>query len=93
MLKYLAERDVDFAFWPLNGRKYTEGYFNSASEFVFYDKPRWEDEEFGLLEEDSWTVRDTWKLLDVQALMDSPIPGPPQDYPCERKVLGAACGY
>mmetsp|Transcript_105714 Transcript_105714/g.188025 ORF Transcript_105714/g.188025 Transcript_105714/m.188025 type:complete len:644 (-) Transcript_105714:49-1980(-) len=92
MLKYLAERDVDFAYWPLNGRKYTEGYFDSSSNFVFYDQPKWEDEQFGLLEEDSWKVRDTWKLLDIQALMSSPIGGPPEDYPCERQVLGNACG-
>ena len=28
---------------------------------------RWEDEQFGLLLNDSWSVRHTWKLLDIQA--------------------------
>ena len=31
------------------------------------DLRRWEDEQFGLLLNDSWSVRHTWKLLDIQA--------------------------
>jgi len=93
MLRYLAERDVDFAYWPLNGKKYSEGYFSSDGGFVYFDKPRWEDESFGLLMNDSWSVRHTWKLLDIQALMDSPVKWTPQDYPCVRQQLGNACGY
>ncbi|CAE7649072.1 yiaY, partial [Symbiodinium pilosum] len=93
MLRYLAERDVDFAYWPLNGKKYSEGYFSSSGGFVYFDKPRWEDESFGLLMNDSWSVRHTWKLLDIQALMDSPVKWTPEDYPCQRQRLGNACGY
>ncbi|CAE7302537.1 unnamed protein product [Symbiodinium natans] len=93
MLRYLAERDIDFAYWPLNGKKYSEGYFSSSGGFVYWDQPRWEDESFGLLMNDSWSVRHTWKLLDIQALMDSPVKWTPQDYPCIRQQLGSACGY
>ncbi|CAJ1449729.1 unnamed protein product [Effrenium voratum] len=66
MLRYLADRDVDFAYWPLNGLKYSEGYFTKSGDFVQFDHPRWEDEAFGLLMNDSWTIRHTWKLLDIQ---------------------------
>lgn len=93
VLRYLAERDVDFAYWPLNGKKYSEGYFSSSGGFVYWDQPRWEDESFGLLMNDSWSVRHTWKLLDIQALMDSPVKWTPEDYPCVRQKLGSACGY
>ena len=93
MLRYLAERDIDFAYWPLNGLKYSEGYFTKSGEFHEWDHPRWEDEQFGLLLNDSWSVRHTWKLLDIQALMDSPVKWTPEDYPCVRQQLGSACGY
>lgn len=93
MLRYLADRDIDFAYWPLNGLKYSEGYFTNSGVFHEFDHPRWEDEQFGLLLSDSWSVRHTWKLLDIQALMDSPVKWTPEDYPCERQQLGSACGY
>ncbi|OLP78468.1 putative alcohol dehydrogenase [Symbiodinium microadriaticum] len=71
--------------------------FNSQlrlfSQQALHAERRWEDESFGLLMNDSWSVRHTWKLLDIQALMDSPVKWTPEDYPCVRQKLGSACGY
>eukprot|EP00434_Breviolum_minutum_P000018 symbB.v1.2.000015.t1/scaffold5.1/size591573/15 len=91
MLRYLAERDIDFAYWPLNGLKYSEGYFTKSGEFHEWDHPRWEDEQFGLLLNDSWSVRHTWKLLDIQALMDSPVKWTPEESKCNVAKNSKTC--
>jgi len=90
-VRYLAIRDVDFAYWAINGLKWTEGEINSANgDFELYDVPMWTNESFGILHEDYDTVRHTWKLLDVQALMSSPAAWRPDDYPCSDS-LDPAC--
>jgi len=92
-VRYLSSRDVDFAYWALNGLKYAEGKVDTQSgNFITYDKPRWENETFGVLSHDYSTVRNTWLLLDLQALMDSPATWIPDDPPCNRQVLGGSCG-
>eukprot|EP00928_Gymnodinium_smaydae_P060844 TRINITY_DN4468_c0_g1_i1.p1 TRINITY_DN4468_c0_g1~~TRINITY_DN4468_c0_g1_i1.p1 ORF type:complete len:753 (+),score=169.94 TRINITY_DN4468_c0_g1_i1:330-2261(+) len=36
-LHYLADNDVDFAYWALNGKKYGEGYINDkTASFIFW---------------------------------------------------------
>mmetsp|Transcript_80351 Transcript_80351/g.260309 ORF Transcript_80351/g.260309 Transcript_80351/m.260309 type:complete len:678 (+) Transcript_80351:63-2096(+) len=91
--RYLSTRDVDFAYWALNGRKWSEGYVDSSSgEFVNYEEARWESESFGILDVDYMTVRHTWKLLDLQALMDSPARWTADVLPCRQEVMGPSCG-
>ena len=45
LIRFLHVHDLDFAYWPLNGRKWDEG------------ARRWDDEEFGLLAQDYATWR------------------------------------
>merc|ERR1711862_448282 len=35
-LHYLADNDVDFAYWALNGKKYGEGYINDKTASFIY---------------------------------------------------------
>merc|ERR1712050_263740 len=72
-VRYLSIRDVDFAYWAVNGIKWSEGYIDATTgNFENYDFPRWENESYGLLMDDYKTIRHPWKLLDLQALMESP---------------------
>jgi len=87
----MANRDLDFAYWPLNGNKFVDGYFDSGGNWHVYDEPKWRDESFGLLEGDYKTLRHPWKLSDLQSIMTAP-PVVPDSYPCDREVLGNACG-
>jgi len=53
LVRYVAERDLDFAYWPLNGQKWN------------HDEGKLVEETYGLLDS-SWTgVRHDWKLRDV----------------------------
>lgn len=82
-VRYLSIRDVDWAVWALNGKKWAEGYIDGGSgNFVNYDQPRWDDETFGVLQADYFTVRHPWKLLDLQGLMASPATWRPDARPC-----------
>lgn len=92
-VRYLATRDVDFAYWAINGRKWAEGEIDTSSgDFLQYpDGPRWEDEAFGLLNNDYNTVRHAWKLLDMQALLASPATYRPEVFPCSR-TMDPSCG-
>lgn len=56
LLRYVRERDIDFGYWSLNGQK-------GAIDVVL-------PEPYGLLLQDSVTIRDPWKLEDLQALMN-----------------------
>jgi len=83
-MKYLSSRDVDFAYWAINGKKWTAGYTNQLTgAFHYYDVAVWENETYGLLEEDYKTVRHTWKMMDLSALMSSPARRTPEQYPCQ----------
>jgi len=53
LVQYIAEKDLSFAYWPLNGQKWD------------HDADRWEGERYGLLKDDWTSVRHDWKLLDV----------------------------
>mmetsp|Transcript_108516 Transcript_108516/g.338239 ORF Transcript_108516/g.338239 Transcript_108516/m.338239 type:complete len:661 (+) Transcript_108516:17-1999(+) len=55
LLRYMKERELDFAYWSINGEK----RFN-------------ESETYGLLSEDSITVRQEWKLRTLQELIIRP---------------------
>jgi len=85
-VRYLATRDVDWAYWAINGKKWAEGYMTSTGQFVNYDEPRWDDEAYGVLKSDYETVRHPWKLLDMQALMASPVTWRPDAKPCSKSV-------
>jgi hypothetical protein len=92
-VRYLSSRDVDFAYWALNGLKYTEGKIDTASgNWIKYDTPRWTNETFGILSHDYSTVRNPWMMLDLQALMQSPATWIPDGPPCNRQMLGGSCG-
>lgn len=51
-IRYLREKEVDWAYWAFNGEKRTG-----------------EDETFGIVQQDSITVRHDWKMQDLQSLM------------------------
>lgn len=92
LLSYMSKRDVDFAYWTFNGLKLSEGEYDTMGLWHPYDKPAWESESFGLLSEDYYSIRHPWKLLDLRTLMSSPSGWIADDYPCDRAVLGNACG-
>lgn len=102
MMRYLAARDVDFAFWAFNGKAYKDAWMNieNANPWGlltgtlngrFESQPRkWEEETWGLMHDDYTTLRRPWVLQDLQVLMQSRSPVNP--YPCQRAVLGSRCG-
>eukprot|EP00930_Biecheleria_cincta_P083563 TRINITY_DN73115_c0_g1_i1.p1 TRINITY_DN73115_c0_g1~~TRINITY_DN73115_c0_g1_i1.p1 ORF type:complete len:245 (-),score=24.82 TRINITY_DN73115_c0_g1_i1:3-737(-) len=92
LMHYLNNYDIDFAYWAINGLKWTTGHISITTGSWIAEKPHWSNETFGLLESDYWTVRAAWRLLDLQALMPSPAQWRPLVAACDRMVLGAACG-
>ncbi|CAE8595662.1 unnamed protein product [Polarella glacialis] len=90
-MRYLAARDVDFAYWAINGIKFSEG-FNGA-DGIYHPLPggpRWVVELFGILGPDWLTVKKAWMVRDLQALMESPARWVPSDIGCQD-FLGHFC--
>jgi hypothetical protein len=86
-VRYLSQRDIDWAHWAINGIKFAEGALDTASgDFTRYATPRWEDESFGILQTDYKTLRNPWMMLDLQALMESPSRWTPDGFPCLPNV-------
>jgi len=93
MVRYLSTRDVDWAYWPLTALKLAEGYYDDTGTFIeFGNGPRWENDTFSILGPDEISIRDSWRMLGLQALMPSPSTYVPQSWPCHRDALGANCG-
>lgn len=90
-VRYLSSRDADFAYWAINGLKWKEGEVNVVTGNFEQMDPHWDNETFGLLSHDYWSIRHTWKLLDLSALMASPSTWRPDDHPCDHEV-DPACG-
>jgi len=92
-VRYLSERDVDFAHWALNGKKWTTGFIDTTDGGKWVDQaPHWSDEPFGVLQADYKTIRHPWMMLDLNALQSSPAQYRPPPPPCDRRVLGSSCG-
>jgi len=90
MMKYLANRDVDWAYWPLNPDKIVNKVMENM-EWV--DVPeRWEDDTWGFLGSDWMKVRYPWQLNDLRGIMQSPSSWMMDDYPCDRGVVSKECG-
>jgi len=93
LMRYLSERDVDFAQWALNGKKWTTGYIDTAHMGRWVPMtPQWTDEEFGILAEDYETVRNPWLMLNLRGIEANPAQWRPPAKPCDRHLLGPACG-
>mmetsp|Transcript_122005 Transcript_122005/g.390081 ORF Transcript_122005/g.390081 Transcript_122005/m.390081 type:complete len:683 (-) Transcript_122005:146-2194(-) len=93
VVRYLSERDVDFAHWALNGKKWTTGFIDTTDGGKWVDQaPHWSDEPFGVLQADYKTIRHPWMMLDLNALQSSPAQYRPPPPPCDRRVLGSSCG-
>jgi len=90
-LRYLAERDVDWAYWPLQGTKFMDGVW-SPDGYTAYENPHYEDDTFGIFKNDSYTIREPWRLTDLKGLMTSPAVWRPSNYPCNHEALGPLCG-
>eukprot|EP00933_Yihiella_yeosuensis_P004573 TRINITY_DN10893_c3_g1_i1.p1 TRINITY_DN10893_c3_g1~~TRINITY_DN10893_c3_g1_i1.p1 ORF type:complete len:664 (+),score=54.61 TRINITY_DN10893_c3_g1_i1:62-2053(+) len=91
-MRYLASRDVDFAYWAINGEKWMEG-FNGA-DGVYHSFPggaKFVVELFGILGPDWQTVKKAWVMRDLQALMESPVRWMPTDIGCLTDFLGHFC--
>lgn len=93
LMRYLSDRDVDFAYWALNGRKWLTAKVNAQGDWVEYDEPKWSSESYGILAPDYWHIRSAWRLLDLQLLMESSgATWGSGVQPCDREVLGPECG-
>jgi len=93
LMRYLSDRDVDFAYWALNGRKWLTARVNSDGDRVEYDTPKWTVEPYGVLASDYWHIRSAWRALDLQLLMESSgATWGSGVQPCDREVLGPECG-
>jgi len=93
MLRYLSDRDVDWAYWPLTALKLAEGYYDATGAFIYFGNgPRWENDTFSILASDGISVRDAWRMLGLQAIMPSPATYVPRTWPCSRDALGPSCG-
>mmetsp|Transcript_28506 Transcript_28506/g.81965 ORF Transcript_28506/g.81965 Transcript_28506/m.81965 type:complete len:690 (+) Transcript_28506:48-2117(+) len=90
-VRYLAERDVDWGYWPFNPEKLTNGYFDDWGRW--YPHPeQWDEDSYSVLELDYMTVRAPWRQLDLHALRASPAAPVLNQQPCQRSVLGSTCG-
>lgn len=91
VVQYLSQRDLDWAYWPLNPDKLTDGYFDDWGGW-HPQELAWQEDSYSILEMDYMTVRDPWRLLDLHALMSSPAKAVLNQQPCQRSVLGRSCG-
>mmetsp|Transcript_11050 Transcript_11050/g.24331 ORF Transcript_11050/g.24331 Transcript_11050/m.24331 type:complete len:714 (-) Transcript_11050:145-2286(-) len=92
-VEYLSKRDLDFAYWPLNADKLAEGYFDDWGGWHPYPNgAQWDEDTYSILDEDYYTVRAPWRVLDLRPLMDSPAGAVMNSQPCQRDVLGRVCG-
>ena len=58
LVRYLKENDrVGWSYWAYNGYQHTPS----------------DDESFGILNADMKTVRDSWKLEDLQSIQSQPL--------------------
>jgi len=90
-VRYLAERDVDWGYWPLNPEKLTNGYFDDWGHWHPHPE-QWDEDTYSVLELDYMTVREPWRQLDLHALRQSPAAPVLNQQPCQRSVLGSTCG-
>lgn len=91
-MRYLSSRDVDFAYWAINGIKYSEGFNQANGEYrPLPGGARWVVELYGILGPDWQTVKKAWLVRDLQALMDSPSRWIPTDIGCVTDFLGHFC--
>lgn len=93
LLQYLSDKDVDFAYWAINGKKWSEGWIDTTDgSWVPQDPPGWVNETFGILNDDYSTVRLAWRMLDIASLMTSPATFRANQVPCDRNLVSFACG-
>jgi len=91
-IRYLSQRDVDFAYWALNGKKWKEGDIDKKTGlFVNYPNPTWVSETFGILSDTYDSVRYPWLQVDLNALQESPAKPIPEPIPC-RYEYHTDCG-
>lgn len=58
LIRYIKEHDLDYAYWALNGLKYSTGHIDgSTGAWVDYPAARYDEESFGILNSDFKTVR------------------------------------
>lgn len=91
-IRYLSNRDVDWAYWPLNPDKYVDGSFDEFGKWQPFETPQLQNDSYGVLASDYYSIQIPWRLLDLQALTASPASWVPNEGPCDRQVLGSACG-
>jgi len=92
-VKYLSQRDLEFAYWPLNPDKLSAGWFDDWGGWHPYpDGPQWDEDSYSILDKDYMTVRSPWRVLDMRPLMESPAGAVLNSQPCQRSVLGRTCG-
>jgi len=58
IMRFLREYDLDWAYWPINGDVWNE------------DQQRWDDEWYGILDQQYAAVRDSVKLADLQGVQE-----------------------
>jgi len=90
-MRYLADRDVDFAYWAINGKKYASGFISPDGAWHQYPQGKWVSELFGLLEADWSTIKLAWRIRGLQALMASPATWRVTDIGCKTDFLGHFC--
>jgi hypothetical protein len=98
LLQYMSLRDIDWAYWPLNGLKYVDGeVVGAAQKWVPLDEPYWINDTFSILNADADSVRAPWRVLGLQAIMPSPARWNPGERACTRDSRwgdfgGSSCG-
>jgi len=93
MLQYMSDRDVDWSYWPWNGQKWVDGTYLEDGTYVPKENPKWENDTYGILDEEPSKIRRPWRLLDLQAIMQSPASYVPRVRPCDPNSLtaGSSC--
>jgi len=59
IIRFLEEYDLDWAYWPINGDVWNE------------KRQRWDDEWYGILDQQYAAVRDTGKMVGLRRVQES----------------------
>jgi len=91
-VRYLAERDLDWAYWPLNPDRQMDGEFDNWGKWHEFHQVKWVRDTYSVLSDDYMTVRDPWRMLDLDAIMSSPAVLVSNSMPCDPDNPLEDCG-
>eukprot|EP00927_Polykrikos_kofoidii_P033708 TRINITY_DN2852_c0_g1_i1.p1 TRINITY_DN2852_c0_g1~~TRINITY_DN2852_c0_g1_i1.p1 ORF type:complete len:647 (+),score=41.99 TRINITY_DN2852_c0_g1_i1:107-2047(+) len=92
LIRYMAERDIDYAVWVLNPTKPLTQVYRIGQGWVTPKKVIDVTEPYGIMDNDWYSIRNPWILLDLQGIQVTPSSYAPKWRQCSYEFDGPECG-